>query len=369
MFPPLLGMIALALLFLHFSVPLAYYQYLNGYGNKPWQLKIDKEYKPYITTIVPTYNEEEMIARRLENLASQKYPRDKQQIIVADSGSTDKTALIVEEWRRANPSVNVTLLSDPERGKFKAIKKAMTVMEPSSVAVVLTDADAFWDPTTLGETVSFFADPEVGSVTGSLTYVGDHGALSEDSYRDYFNRVRVAESKIHSTPIHNGPLLAIRNGFLCKIVFSCYLGSDDCTLGSLVAFAGYRAIQADTATVHEHVRGRRIRGKVRRAVGLLLTFHRTKKYAKKMNVYVRSKFETVWRMEWWLCVVNPWILFAGIILLASEVISGSLLASAALLIGLLSLGSKTFRSWMLQQVYLVLGAMQSLWTDDATWNR
>src|SRR5208337_2416794 len=139
-----------------------------------------------------------------------------------------------------------------------------------------------------------------------------------------FNTVRVAESKIHSTPVHNGPLLAIRTEFLRKIGFPNFPGSDDSAFGSLVAFAGYRAIQIDTATVHEYVRGNRLRRKIRRAACVLLNFRHTKKYAKKTNVYVRSRFETVWRMEWWLHVVNPWILFAGIILLTFEiVISGS----------------------------------------------
>src|SRR5208337_2347128 len=226
MFTPMLDIIALALLFIHFSVALAYYRYLKGYKEKSWRLKIDKEYRPYVTTIVPTYNEGQMIERKLNNLASQEYPKDKQQIIIIDSGSTDKTALIAEEWFKANPDVNGTLVAEPERkGKFKALQKAMTVVEPTSVAVVLTDADAFWEPNALREVTSFLADPEVGSVTGSVTYVNDSGALSEDTYRDYYNLVRVAESKIHSTPIHNGPLLAIRNGVLRKIVFSSYLGS------------------------------------------------------------------------------------------------------------------------------------------------
>jgi cellulose synthase/poly-beta-1,6-N-acetylglucosamine synthase-like glycosyltransferase len=370
MFPPLLDVIALVILFIHFSVPLAYYRYLDGYKDKPWQLKVDKGYKPHITTIVPTYNEEQQIERRLDNLVSQKYPRDKQQIIVVDSGSTDKTVPILEEWV-TKPGVNVALVLEPERkGKFEAIQRAMSVIEPSSVAVVLTDADAFWDPITLGEVMSFFADPEVGSVTGSIKYVKDYGALSEDSYREYFNTVRVAESKIHSTPVHNGPLIAIRTEFLRRIGFPNFPGSDDSAFGSFVAFSGYRAIEVDTATVHEYVRGNRLRRKIRRAACILLNFRHTKKYAKKMNVYVRSRFETVWRMEWWLHVVNPWILFAGIILLTFEVvISGSLLAAAVLFVGVFLLVFDLFRTWILQQGYLALGALRSLWTDEAIWNR
>jgi cellulose synthase/poly-beta-1,6-N-acetylglucosamine synthase-like glycosyltransferase len=371
MYPPLLDTIAVALIFIHFSVALAYYQYLKGYRDKPWHLKVDRQYQPHITTIVPTYNEGLLIERRLENLASQKYPHDKLQIIVVDSGSTDDTASIAKKWLNQNPNVNATLVCEPERhGKFNAIVNALKVVQPNSVAVVLTDADAYWESNALSEVTSFLADPEVGSVTGSISYAEDHGALSEAVYRSYFNTVRIAESKIHSTPVHNGPLFAIRTDILRKIGLPNFPGSDDSAFGSLVGLSGHRAIQADAAIVREYVRGNRLRRKVRRAACVLLNFRYTKKYAKQKNLYVRSKFDIVWRMEFWLHAINPWLLYAAISILVFEAIfSRSLLAFGLLLIAVFSLLFRPFRTWMIQQVYLLLGAVRSLWTSETIWDR
>ncbi len=51
----------------------------------------DYSYQPFISIIVPAYDEERVIKRRIENLLSQDYPRDKFEIVIVDSGSTDAT--------------------------------------------------------------------------------------------------------------------------------------------------------------------------------------------------------------------------------------------------------------------------------------
>jgi len=54
----LLELVALTLAGVHFGVPLAYYFYLKrAYLNRPWDIKVDEDYRPRVTVIVPTYNE------------------------------------------------------------------------------------------------------------------------------------------------------------------------------------------------------------------------------------------------------------------------------------------------------------------------
>jgi cellulose synthase/poly-beta-1,6-N-acetylglucosamine synthase-like glycosyltransferase len=355
---------------LHFSVPLTYFIYLRRYARRPWTVKADKEYKPQLTVIVPTYNESEFIQKRLENLVTQVYPTNKLEIVVVDSASTDGTAAIVEDWLKRNKGINGKLIREPARGgKFQALTHAMGVIQSSSSAIALTDADAYWEPNALSEAASFFADPRVGAVTGTIFYVKDRGALSEDAYRDFSNAVHLAESKLYSTPVFNGPLCAFRTELLRKIGFPNFPGSDDSAFGSFVAFCGYRAIQVDTAVVREYVRGNRFRRRIRRATCLLLNFHNTKRYAKKMNLYVRSNFDNIWRTEWWLCVVNPWLLIASILLLVVGTIDDSKIAAGLLLITALLLLLQPSRAWILQQLYLILGALRKLWTKEEVWNR
>ena len=361
----------LVLASLHFSIPLVYYAYLRRYVNAPWApLKLDKQYQPQISVIVPTYNESELIEGRLENLVAQDYPTSRLEILVIDSGSPDGTATIAEGWLKRNGNVNAKLIRETARGgKLRAVKRALGAVRSSSVAVVLTDADAYWEPTTLTEVISFFADPAIGAVTGSMFYVDDPGVFSEKTYRTYFNAVRVAESKIHSTPVHNGPLLAIRNDLIRKIGLPDFPGSDDSAFGSFVAFAGFRAIQADRAVVREYVRGSRLRRRVRRSTCVLLNFHNTRRYAKKKNVYVRSRFENIWWVEWWFHVINPWLLLASVLLLVGGMLQGSRVASGFLGVGTVLLLWAPYRTWMLQQLYLLLGALRTLWTHEVVWNR
>lgn len=60
----------------------------------------DYSHQPFVSIVVPTYNEEKVIANRIENLVVLDYPKSQYEIIVVDSGSTDKTAEIVEETKK-----------------------------------------------------------------------------------------------------------------------------------------------------------------------------------------------------------------------------------------------------------------------------
>ena len=54
-------------------------------------------FQPFGSLIVPTYNEEKVIEKRIRNLFDLDYTKDKYGIIVVDSSFTDSTTEIVEE--------------------------------------------------------------------------------------------------------------------------------------------------------------------------------------------------------------------------------------------------------------------------------
>jgi cellulose synthase/poly-beta-1,6-N-acetylglucosamine synthase-like glycosyltransferase len=41
---------------------------------KPWNVKINENYRPKVTITIPTYNEEKIIKERLINIYVQNYP-------------------------------------------------------------------------------------------------------------------------------------------------------------------------------------------------------------------------------------------------------------------------------------------------------
>ena len=366
----LLELVALMLAGAHFGAPLLYYLYLRSRClNKPWGIKVDEGYKPRVTIIVPTYREADFIWSRLDNIYAQDYPREMMEIIVVDSASDDGTSSLVKKWASEHKDINLKLVEEPERrGKLLAILEALKHVSSSSDVVVFTDADAYWEPDALSKAVKYFADPSVGAVTASITYFGEEAF--ENAYRGYYNTVRIAESKVFATPVHNGPFLAIRAGLLNKYGLPMFPGSDDSSFGSYVALLGFRAIQVDDDVVREPTRGSQFRRKLRRAQHLLLSFLKTKSYAKRLGVYRRVRpFEKIWRVEWWLHVVNPWLLLTSAILLAVSAFHASLMAVALLGIGIALLALKAYRVWLSQQLYLVMAAVRNLWTREIAWSK
>ena len=363
-----IDLIALALAGIHFGAPLIYYwRAKSRWLRRPWGIRVDDDYRPRVTVVIPTYDEATIIEGRLNNLYAQDYPKELMEIFVVDSASEDGTAEIVKRWSEGK-DINLKLLVEDERkGKFHALKAALEQISPKSEIVVFTDADASWEPDSLSIAAKYLADNEVGSVTASITY-GDE--TIENVYRGYFNTLRVAESKIHSTAIHNGPFLAIRGELIRKMGLPDFLGSDDSAFGSFIAFGGYRAIQVDDITVKEPMRGNPFLRKVRRAQHLLLSFLTTKRYAKKRGLYRRSSFDRIWKVEWWLHVINPWLLLISVgLFVINMVLFKSLVSSVLLLVGLALSASKTFRTWVLQQFYLTAATVRNLWTKEIAWRK
>src|SRR5687767_15679534 len=69
--------------------------------------------EPAVTLIIAAHNEENCIARKLENALALDYPRERLEIIVASDGSTDATDAIVQSFSDRN----VVLRSFPRTGK------------------------------------------------------------------------------------------------------------------------------------------------------------------------------------------------------------------------------------------------------------
>jgi cellulose synthase/poly-beta-1,6-N-acetylglucosamine synthase-like glycosyltransferase len=335
----------------------------------PWNIKTNENYKPKVTIIVPTYNEAEFIWSRLDNIYTQNYPKNLMEIIVVDSASNDGTMDLVKKWSSEHRDIELKLVEELERrGKLSAILESLKHVSSESDIVIFTDADASWELDALSKAVAYFADKSVGAVTSSITYCNKNEF--ENVYREYYNIIRVAESKVYATPIHNGPFLAIRAELIRKFGLPVFAGSDDSSFGSYIALLGFRAIQVDNVTVKEPVRGSRFRRKVRRAQHLVLNFLKTKQYAKRTGFYNPTKpFEKIWKMEWWLHLVNPWLLLVSMSLLVISAFYSSLTALILLGIGLMLLVLRPYRTWMLQQFYLIIAAVRNLWTKEKIWSK
>jgi cellulose synthase/poly-beta-1,6-N-acetylglucosamine synthase-like glycosyltransferase len=158
---------------------------------------------PSVTVAVAAYDEEDVIARKVENVLSLDYPRGRLQLIVASDGSTDGTA---ERARSAGADVVLDL---PRGGKVRAQDRA--VEQASGEIVVFSDANAKLEPDALRRIVSrFAADPQLGYLCGQVRFTTEGGDNQEGIYWRYETAVRELESRIGDVTAGNGALYATR---------------------------------------------------------------------------------------------------------------------------------------------------------------
>jgi len=365
----LIDFVALALAAIHFGVPLIYYSYLKRVAlPRPWNVRADSSFLPKVSIIIPTYNEAQLITRKLDNIHRQNYPKDKVEIIIIDSASTDGTPDLVKKWGKEHPDTRFKLIVEPiRRGKGWALNEALKHVSIDSEIIIVTDVDSWWcDPDTLRKAASMFADPTIGAVSCIKIPEGARGI--EASYRNYYNIVRIGESKLWSTPIFHGELAAFRKKLIEEIGgFPTDIGADDSHTATLIALKGYRSIIHDSITCIEAVpRKRYFQWRVRRAQHLIQHFTKTLQEIRKAP----KEFRKILIAETFLHLLNPWILLTSTILfITSIVLTQSLTATALLTIGVALLTIKPYRTWIAQQIHLIVASIRNLWTKEIAWSK
>jgi cellulose synthase/poly-beta-1,6-N-acetylglucosamine synthase-like glycosyltransferase len=162
--------------------------------------------EPMVSLIVAAHDEEDVIARRVENLLQLDYPAEKLEVVIASDASSDGTDGLVEGI--AARESRVRLIKAPRGGKVAA--QNLAVRETGAEILAFSDANATWPPDALRKLVRSFADPEVAYVTGRATYADADGTNREGAYWAFELWLREQESRLGSVTGGNGPIYAVR---------------------------------------------------------------------------------------------------------------------------------------------------------------
>ena len=114
----------------------------NNRSNIQSTIDSSVEAKLKMTLILPVWNEEDIILSKLENLASQEYPRKDLELLIIDSASTDESMAIAKSWLKEKPKAfpNYKIIEMEKRlGKTEAIRQAIIAADEKSEVI---DADS-----------------------------------------------------------------------------------------------------------------------------------------------------------------------------------------------------------------------------------
>jgi len=235
MFPEILFAISAALLF---SVTVGYGALVNVLSKGKM---LERKFRtPKITVIIPTYNEEKFIRKKLENIFAQDYPRLKMEVIVADA-SDDKTAEIAKEF-----PVKIIRAA---RGKINQINEALKATKTD--IIVLTDADVTLDKNAIRNAISLLHE-NVGAVNGfkKLLPRKDFYFSGKKSYHEKDWNLRYKEGLLDSCCGLDGELVVFRKSLAEKIPLDAYV--DDFEMTFMIRKKGFRCVVDNESLFYEN---------------------------------------------------------------------------------------------------------------------
>jgi cellulose synthase/poly-beta-1,6-N-acetylglucosamine synthase-like glycosyltransferase len=168
---------------------------LQVHGNAEGEL-------PRVSLIIPAYDEEAVIERKIANARALDYPTDRLEVVVASDGSRDRTAALA---RKAGADQVMEL---PRGGKVAALNQAAA--EANGAILAFSDANSYWRPDALRRLVSRFVEERVGYVCGQVRFEGGEGGNQEGLYWRYEMAVRSRETRLAGITAGNGAIYAVR---------------------------------------------------------------------------------------------------------------------------------------------------------------
>jgi len=116
---------------------------------------------PFVSVIVPAFNEEVVIPKTIKSLLDADY--EAFEIIVVDDGSQDNTSEVVIEQFGKN--ARVRLFTVKNNGKAEALNTGLS--HAKGEIIVALDADTLFGPQTISALARRFVDPQIGAVAGN----------------------------------------------------------------------------------------------------------------------------------------------------------------------------------------------------------
>ena len=200
---------------------------------------------PSVTVVITTHNEATNIARKIEDTLALEYPAAQLDFLVADDGSDDGTDQVIQRY--ADRGIKL-LRQEQWLGKTAAQNLAAACA--TGEIIFFTDATALLSPNSLRAMVRHFADPQVGCVTGWISW-GKSAVSSDPSIaaglkgrNRYEEEVRNRQAQAFSLFGATGCIYAVRRSLYIPLAEDQV---SDLVLPLLLLECGYRTVHEPAA--------------------------------------------------------------------------------------------------------------------------
>jgi biofilm PGA synthesis N-glycosyltransferase PgaC len=215
---------------------------------KRWAVVGDEDL-PFVSVVLPVYNEEAVVTKTLDALKASDYPAF--EVVAVNDGSTDSTLAILQEYARSWPQLRV--VHQQNGGKSAASNNA--IAHSRGEIVVTLDGDTIFEPQTIRMFARHFLDDSrkkpLGAVAGHVKVGNRRNLLTAWQALEYISGIcvtRMAEGAVGAISIVPGACAAWRREALVQAGgYSHDTLAEDSDLTLTIQSLGYSVVQENSA--------------------------------------------------------------------------------------------------------------------------
>lgn len=171
---------------------------------RPLQVRKDPGHTPMVSALIPVFNARDYISPKIESLLALDYPAERLEILLYSDCSEDGSDELLAEWSAKHPERIRIFRAEERSGKPSALNAMRR--EAKGDLLLMTDIRQPLHPRCLRELACYFADPNIGAVSGALELSGGTGA---GVYWMYEKWIRKNEGNFRSMVGVTGAIYAV----------------------------------------------------------------------------------------------------------------------------------------------------------------
>ena len=147
-----------------------------------------------IGVIIAAYNEENVIAQKIQSILDSDYPLEKVSIYIGSDASTDKTNELIASFQQNHPTIYLKVFQG-RSGKAFIINQL--AKECPDDIFILTDANVFFTQNTISNLVRHFSNPKTKQVCANIIKTSDKNIQIQGLEKKYLwleNKIKLKES-------------------------------------------------------------------------------------------------------------------------------------------------------------------------------
>ena len=172
---------------------------------------------PFVSIVIPAYNEEKNIVTTLKSLTKLNYPKNKLEIIVVNDGSTDNTKNVVRQFISNNNAHHIQLINKKNEGKGTALNKGLAISKGDFF--VCLDADSIVTRDALKKILPHFTDENIVVVLPLLKVDKPKNLWQKMQWLEYIVNMfyKKLMSRLNCVHVSPGPFSVYRTNILKKV--------------------------------------------------------------------------------------------------------------------------------------------------------